>query len=298
MTQQILLKKYCPDGKEHKRIEDVDAGEFLCSRCGIVFEEKTIYDDMHSHTSTLDSHETNHVGQSNKHVGQSTFMKKNMTDHKGKKAKGINKKIFKDINTWDNRIKWRANNGRLLIIVKQTCDLLKLKESIHVEVEKYMKKLVAESVTRGRVTRELLGATIYYVCKQYDVPMTMKEISEAMDIPSKIIYQNLRVINEAYGSVNKVQSMNSYVSKYFTKTSIKPKYEKEVLRLLQKVEKDKLHVGKSPAVVIGGIMKYLVITTGDYNGTHGDIARACDISEVSLRIMCSRIMPTLDMGVE
>lgn len=295
MNQQLQhVHVYCPDGQKHNRIEDPDAGEQLCSKCGMVFEERTIYDEHFSHTSTKKKDDNEYKGQSNKHLGESTFIPKKMVDVNGKAIDFKNRGLFKQINKWDSIVKWNANRGPMLSQLKQCCDTLLIHETTQVEIIKYMNKVIDEKLTRGRVVRQMIASVIYYVCKQYDIPKTMSEISKEMNVPTKIIYQNLRVLNEAFGSVAKVQSMQSYVSKYFTKTEISPKHEKDVLRLLLELEKTQFHVGKQPATVIGGVMKYVVTQPGcDYKGTFGDLAKACGISEVSLRNSYDKIIPIL-----
>jgi len=298
MTEQKIIT-YCPDGKPHTAIDDIDAGEKVCNRCGIVLEEKTTHDELYSQTYKMDNNSSKFTGQTNKNLGESTYMRKGMKDFTGKGISPKNRQMFKQINKWDNRVKWQYNNGHLLFIIKQQTSLLGLNEVTILEIEKYMKKVVGEKLTRGRVTLDLLSAVIYYVCKKNDIPKSMAEISTAMNIPTKRIYQNLRVINEAYGVVSKIPSLDSYVSKYFTKTSIDPKWEPEVRRLLSVLQESKFHEGKSPSVLVGAVMRYIVLNTDcDYHGTFAEISDACEISDVSLRSMGDRVTSILNFGVE
>jgi len=299
MTQQKLLQTCCPDGKPHTEIDDIYAGEIVCNRCGIVLEEKTIHDEMNSNTYKLDGNSIKFVGQTNKNIGESTFIRKGMKDFNGKSVTQKNRQMFKQINKWDSRVKWEYNNGHLIFIVRQQCSALQLNEVTTLEVEKYMKKVADEKLTRGRVILNLISAVIYYVCKKNDIPKSMAEISKALDVPTKIIYQNLRVVNEAYGVIAKMPSLDSYVSKYFSKTSINAKYEPEVRRLLGVLQESKFHEGKSPAVLVGGVMKYLVMNNDcNFRGTFEEISKACEISDVSLRSMCDRITAVINLGVE
>ena len=298
MTQQKLIT-CCPNGKPHNAINDTFAGEIVCNLCGIVIEEKTTHDEMYSHTYTMDGSGSTFTGQTNKNVGESTFIRKSMKDFNGKSITPNNRRMLKQINIWDNRVKWQYNNGHLMFIVKQQCSLLKLNEVTTIEVHNLMKKVVDEKLTKGRVKLDLLSAIIYYICKKNDIPKSMAEISKAMDIPTKRIYKNLRVINEAYGIVTKIPNLDSYVSKYFSKTSINIKYEPEVRRLLRILQDSKFHEGKSPAVLVGAVMKYIVLNMDcDFNGTFSEISEACEISDVSLRSMSDRVTAILNFGVE
>jgi transcription initiation factor TFIIIB Brf1 subunit/transcription initiation factor TFIIB len=291
MKQHTII--YCPDGRKHNKIEDIDAGEKLCTRCGIVFEEKTIFDETVSLTVTRNKKDTGFIGSTNKHIGESTYM--TITDNAGKPINQKNKLMFKQINTLDLRIKIRANRSTLLREVRQCCDILNINETIENEIIKCMKNISDQKLTRGRILRQVIAATIYYICKKYELPKTMSEISKTINVPTKVIYRNLRFINDAYGSIQNSQPISYYVSRYFTKTDISPKYEKDILELLEKVEKVQFHIGKQPATVIGGLMKYFVTINTDcnYKGTFADIAKACSISEVSLRNTCNQLIPIL-----
>ena len=297
MTQQ-KLQTYCPNGKLHNAIEDEHTGEVVCNLCGIILEEKTEYVETHSNTYTMDGSGSRFSGQTNKNVGESTFIRKDMKDFNGKNVEPKNRQMIKQINVWDTRVKWQYNNGHLLFIIRQQCSLVNLSEMITLEVEKLMKKIVDEKLTKGRVRIDLISAVIYYVCKKYDIPKSMGEISEAMDVPTKRIYKNLRIINDAYGIVAKIPNLDSYVSKYFSKTDINKKYEPEVRRVLKVLQESKFHEGKSPAVLVGGVMRY-IITNSDcnYTGKFDQLAAACGISDVSLRMMANKITSVLNFGL-
>lgn len=296
MNQQLIMLT-CPDGSKHQVIEDIDAGEMLCGKCGIVLEERTVMDESLLPRAVMDESQTKFVGQNNKYIGESTHINKTFKDEKGKSS---NKNLFRAINKWDSRIAWNNNKGKLISHVDQVCSKFKLTEVIHGEIRQIMKKLQRESWTRGRVTHELLGATIYYVSKKYNFPITMAEIGVVTNLSAKVIYRNLLVVNEACGEINaenKVTSFDSYVSKYFSKTNLPPKYEKDVLKLLKITQETKFHEGKSPSVLIGAIMKYIVITNKlQKQIPFTTLSKACDVSDVAVRAMCYKVTKLFESG--
>lgn len=280
-NKQILEYKFCLDGKEHIMIDDIHTGEVLCEKCGVVFEERTIATEQFF----------KEIGKSNMstNLGHNTVI-----PHDGK-LKYSEKKTFNNLRKWDRRIQVNSNHhdkarGEL---VAKYCEKLELGVTVKTDVHKYMMKLAKDKLVQGRHTVEMLASTIHYVCKKHEIPKSMAEISRHTNVPTKKIYKNYSIICQEYGTVQKVQDIDTYVTQYMTKAKMPIKYEPELRRLLALLKKEKFQEGKSPNVIIASLIRFISINVNDYPITQEKIAEACDVSDVAIRGVLKMLPPSI-----
>jgi transcription initiation factor TFIIIB Brf1 subunit/transcription initiation factor TFIIB len=196
---------------------------------------------------------------------------------------------------WDKRIQVNSNHhdkARGEMVAKY-CEKLELGIALKSDIHKYMLKSAKDKLIQGRNTVEMLAAVIHYVCKKHGVPKSLAEISRHTNVPTKKIYKNYSVICQEYGTVQKVQDIETYVTQYIVKAKMPIKYEPELRRLLALLKKEKFQEGKSPNVIIATLIRFIAINVNDYPTTLEKIAHSCDISDVAVRGMLKLLPPSM-----
>lgn len=268
----IMIK--CNDGKEHTRVEDEDAGETVCSKCGVVLDERIISTVAPKIDMGDWSKLTGHAPQ----IGTSTIIPLD------NKLSGKNRASADTLRKWDSRIRTRANPTTKIMIdtIASVGDKLSLPKHIIIEINNLAVNVTKQKMTRGRAYNETIAGCIIAVCRKQGIVKSMSDVADALNTSSKRVFRIYRKIKDQFEMDAKVQSPSDYIPQIASKLDLPEKVSIYAQKYLKKIMDLEFHIGRNPVVVATTIL-YLSIKAHEINITQRNIANVADITDISIR---------------
>jgi transcription initiation factor TFIIB len=294
------------DPSESKMITDVESGEIICNRCGIV-----VVRDLEDTKKIWHKTEDNGNDTRNGNPSSLTLYDQGLTTKIGntnRDASGnvINSMMMVRLNRMKNldkrsQINKSARNlGRAFRQLDSLKDKLGLSNAV-IEKTAYIYRKVQEAgLVRGRKVNTVLGASLYVACREFEIPRTLREISlvnnEKYRETSRVYRQIVLHLGKQVPRIN----LFSYVEKVGKKAKLQEKNIRDALRLMKRVQETGLSAGKEPMGIVGAVI-YLSLPKSDENIrqriiTQAIIADAAGVSEVTIRNVYKEIEKKLSLG--
>ena len=303
--QSIIQCEIC-DPSESKMITDVESGEIICNRCGIV-----VVKDLEDTKKIWSKAEYNISDTRNGNPSSLTLYDQGLTTKIGntnRDASGnvINSMMMSRLNRMKNLDKRSQINksARNLSRAFRQLDSLKDKLALSnavIEKTAYIYRKVQEAgLVRGRKVNTVLGASLYVACREFEIPRTLREISavnnEKYRETSRVYRQIVLHLGKQVPRIN----LFRYVEKVGKKAKLEEKNIREALHLMKKVQERGLSAGKEPMGIVGAVI-YLSLPKSDENIrqriiTQAAIADAAGVSEVTIRNVYKEIEKKLSLG--
>jgi transcription initiation factor TFIIB len=303
--QTVIQCEMC-DPSESKMITDVESGEIICNRCGMV-----VVRDLEDTKKIWHKLEDNGSDTRNGNPSSLTLYDQGLTTKIGntnRDASGnvINSMMMVRLNRMKNldrrsQINKSARNlGRAFRQLDSLKDKLGLSNAV-IEKTAYIYRKVQEAgLVRGRKVNTVLGASLYVACREFEIPRTLREISavnnEKYRETSRVYRQIVLHLGKQVPRIN----LFRYVEKVGKKAKLDEKNIREALRLMKKVQETGLSAGKEPMGIVGAVI-YLSLPKSDENIrqriiTQAIIADAAGVSEVTIRNVYKEIEKKLSLG--
>ena len=303
--QSVIQCEIC-DPSESKMITDVESGEIICNKCGIV-----VVRDLEDTKKIWHKAEDNGNDTRNGNPSSLTLYDQGLTTKIGntnRDASGnvINSMMMVRLNRMKNldkrsQINKSARNlGRAFRQLDSLKDKLGLSNAV-IEKTAYIYRKVQEAgLVRGRKVNTVLGASLYVACREFEIPRTLREISlvnnEKYRETSRVYRQIVLHLGKQVPRIN----LFRYVEKVGKKAKLEEKNIRDALRLMKRVQETGLSAGKEPMGIVGAVI-YLSLPKSDENIrqriiTQAIIADAAGVSEVTIRNVYKEIEKKLSLG--
>jgi transcription initiation factor TFIIB len=303
--QSVIQCEIC-DPSESKMITDIESGEIICNRCGIV-----VVQDLEDTKKIWQKAEDNVSDTSNGNPSSLTLYDQGLTTKIGntnRDASGnvINSMMMSRLNKMRYHDKRSQINksARNLIRAFRQLDSLKDKLALSnavIEKTAYIYRKVQEAgLVRGRKVNTVLGASLYVACREFEIPRTLREISavnnEKYRETSRVYRQIVLHLGKQVPRIN----LFKYVEKVGKKAKLEEKNIRQALRLMKIVQERGLSAGKEPLGIVGAVI-YLSLPKSDENVrqriiTQAIVANAAGVSEVTIRNVYKEIEKKLSLG--
>jgi transcription initiation factor TFIIB len=290
--QPQQISTMCPVCKnESIAITDVESGEIICNKCGIVISERIAETDQQWHIfsegelsretrtgapSTLARHDRGLytvIGQSNR-------------DAAGIRIDSLMHSRMQRIRKWDYRTQVVTAQDRSLqqafMGLGQLKQRLQLSEAAVEKAAYLYRKAQQNRLIRGRTISGVLSAAVYIACREMGVPRSLKEIASVTNNKVKEISQDYRLL---YFKLDlKVPNVDplKYISKIASKVGLSEVTKYHAAEMLNNIIKEGKSAGKDPMGLAATVL-YLAGVKNHENVTQGYIARAAGVTEVTIR---------------
>jgi transcription initiation factor TFIIB len=292
ITQQPQqITTMCPICKnESIAITDVDSGEIICNKCGIVISERIEETNQQWHIfSAGEISREARTGAPNtlaRHDrGLYTVIGQSNRDAAGIRIDSLMHSRMQRIRKWDYRTQVAANDRGLqqafmgLGLLKHRLQL----SDAAVEKAAYIyRKAQQKRLIRGRTISGILSAAVYIACREMGVPRTLKEIASVTNNKVKEMSQDYRLL---YFKLDlKVPNVDplKYISKIASKVGLSEITKNHAAKMLNNIIKEEKSAGKDPMGLAATVL-YLAGVKNHENVTQGFIAKAAGVTEVTLR---------------
>ena len=185
-------------------------------------------------------------------------------------------------------------NIRLALMeIEALSDKLHLPRNIRETADSIFVKAAKKDLLIGRTVAEFVAASIYAACRQYGVPRSLDEISNASSMSRRAIAKAYRLLVLELGLKMPLDAPLKYLPKI--SASLKVRRETELLaeRILIEAGKMKALVGKDPLAMAAAAL-YLACLEKKEKCTQKDIADAAGISDLTIRNRLKDLEPVLE----
>ena len=276
-------------------ITDSNTGEIMCSLCGQVLSDKIseISSDttIHSNEDYLSKSRTGAKSTlAFDDMGLSTLIQKVDKDSTGKSLSVDNKRTFYRLRMWDRNSKAKSRNRNMqkaFMILEGLKAKLALSD-VTVEQTAYIyRKVLTKKICRGSSIPIILSAA----CRFTNTPRTIQDISTAVNLKKSSVHKIYRLlVRELDLSVESYNPV-SFISRIIAYIGASEKTKRDAIDILTRADAMMITAGKNPMAIAATVV-YLSAIKNNENVTQTKIAKASNISSVTIRNLCRVIKST------
>lgn len=282
-------------------ITDVAKGEILCGTCGQVLVDKTedpsVAPAIHDMNDYLTKSRTGPASRLAIHDrGLNTNINNTNKDASGNPLSGYVKGTFDRLRIWDHRSKSTGSDRNFthaFILLETMKTKLAIPDSVAEETAYIYRKAVAKKMTQGRSIPSMLCASLYAACRATNTPRTLRDIARAANIRKGVLALSYRILIKTLDLKFKPYDPAEFVTRVAASIGVSEKTRRDALNILLKAEKMEICAGKHPMGLVGAAI-YLSSTMNMEKGTQQEIAKACGITNVTIRNMCKFLIKSLN----
>ncbi len=159
------------------------------------------------------------------------------------------------------------------------------------------RRVVKLRLIRGRSILGVAAATIYMACRHCNIIRTLDETADAANIPKKECARSYRfLLRRLEVDVPPVDS-HKYISKIVNKLTLTGETEYIATNILDHAIGLKLTSGRGPSGMTAACT-YIASVLTDDRRTQGEIAKAANVTEVTIRNRYKELARELDISVK
>lgn len=302
MSLEASLKNFdmsaCPTC-EGKLVSDTDKGERICSRCGIVVDQK--FDNTNTENgNTFSTYSENGDGKDPTSLMMydmwlPTFIDKKNVDSSGKQIqRSFEMEKLRRLNrfTISNDSKTR-NLNKAVREIRRITEILGMSQSIAERASYIYRKALSKKLIRGRSITGIVAATIYIACKDAGILFPINQIENLVEnCNRKNVVHYYKILLRQMKMNVVVQDPAQHVSKIAVRARLSGKSERRALDILSHVRGEPVLSGKKPVSLAAAALYLAALQVGEYT-TQLRIAIAAEITTITIRKVCLVIEQSL-----
>lgn len=281
----------CPECGSTNIVRDYERGEMICRECGLVLSENI--QDMGPEWRAFDADQKakrarggapTKLMRPNK--GLVTEINLYNKDVRGVRISAKQQGQLRRMRKWHKRISIATSVEKNLAIALAELDrvasALGLPDNIKENSALLYRKAVKEELVRGRLIESVVAAVIYTICRMYDIPRTLDEISKASGIEKKEIGRAYRFLKKELDVDIPLPDPSTYVPKFATALGLSPKVQQSAMEIIKKAIKKGLISGRGPTGVAAAAV-YIGAALEGERRTQKEVADIAGVTEVTIR---------------
>lgn len=280
----------CPTCGQNKVITDEKIGESYCAHCGYVISENIIDRGAEWRSFAGDTENKSRTGDRASllihDMGLSTIIGKINKDGTGKAISNTMKNSFTRLRREDSRIQSKKQLDKNFIQAFSDMKNLKIKlalpDSIMETAAYRYRKAVERDLIRGRSIRAMVGACVYFACRNADISRSLYEISKTSNLPRREIAKCYRILLKEFEIIVSPPNPLSSVSKIGNIAGLSEKTMRKTLEILEKEKDFGGFAGKDPHAIAGAVL-YIVSKKHGELKSQKAVAKAAGVTEVTIR---------------
>ena len=290
--------------KDQTIITDLDTGEIVCSKCGVVISDK-IQDTRPEWRDFVNSEETKDrrrtgmpTSLASHDMGLYTMVGRGRKDARGQVLDASIRSTMGRLRTWDLRIQASAN--RNLITAFNELNILKdklgLPDAIIEKTAYIYRKARERRLVRGRETSSALAAALYLACRQEGTPRTLKEICIISNIKRKAVSRQYRnMVIELDLRIPTVDPIKC-IARIANQINLNQKVKQKAINIMNAATKSELSAGKNPMGLAASILYISCLINGCNNIGQTVFAQTAGVTEVTIRNISKDLRNHLDLS--
>ena len=263
-------------------IRDYTRAEIICNNCGLVIDDRLIdYRKERRSFSHEERNQREHTGSPLTNLLPDMGLTTKIDNLNSLSAK--NKQKYNRLKKWQNRQTWHEKNLSIAMNeIRRLCGQLSLPEYINEAAATMYRKIYKKDLLKGRSIKSMVAAAVYISCRQGNVPIALKSITNLSQESEKTIRKAFRtVLQELNIKINTVNA-TSLISRIGGELKINQKIEKEAREIVENAKNKRLLIGKDPKGIAAAAIYIAALRSGQRK-SQSAVAKAANVTEVSLR---------------
>ena len=289
--------------KDQTIITDLDSGEIVCSKCGVVISDK-IQDTRQEWrgfgiSEAKDRRRTGvPISLARYDMGLYTMIGSGYNDGRGQVLDASMRFTMRRLRKWDLRTQASANRNlrtafNQLNILK---DKLGLPDAIIEKTAYIYRKAHERGLVRGRQTAAALAAALYLACRQEGTPRTLKEICLISNLKRKAISREYRdMVIELDIRIPTVDPIKC-IARIANQINLSQKIKQKAIKIMNAATKSSVSAGKSPMGLAASILYLSCLINGCNNISQIVFAQTAGVTEVTIRNISKDLKNHLDLS--
>ena len=300
--QNSIVCSTCKKGQTI--ISDLDSGEIVCSKCGVVISDK-IHDTRQEWRDFLISEQAKDRRRTGMPTslalhdkGLYTMIGRGHKDARGQLLDASMRSTMGRLRTWDLRTQASANRNlgiafNQLNILK---DKLGLPDAIIEKTAYIYRKVRERGLGRGREISSALSAALYLACREEGTPRTLKEICLISNLKRKAISRQYRhMVIELDIRIPTVDPIKC-IARIANQINLSQKIKQKAIKIMNAATKSAVSAGKSPMGLAASTLYLSCLINGCNNISQTVFAQTAGVTEVTIRNISKDLRNHLDLS--
>ena len=286
----LVQKGQCPECGGGQFVTDMETGEIVCSRCGLVLQDEIL--DQKPEWRAFTPEETRSKARTGPPTSLKRFDKGLSTtfqpykDSYGRALPMRERLKMMRLRKWNIRARVHSsaerNLSQAMNEITRLSDKLHIPASVEENAALIYRKALDKGLIRGRSIKSIAAAALYAACRLTRTPRSLKEIAEASTRRRKEISRCYRLLQRELDIKMPVDDPSKYISKIASQVGLTQKTQNTAFKLLEGAKEKKGIVGKGPTGMAAAAL-YIAAIINDQSLTQRELAKAADVTEVTVR---------------
>jgi transcription initiation factor TFIIB len=303
VTETKRATKTCPECASDQTVEDNKRGEIICADCGLVLSSNLIDQGPEWRAFTKEESDRRRrvgspINYARSDKGLTTTLGWGFRDAGGRPIAAHRRAEIQRMRKWQRRSYRHSSVERNLAIAMAEVDRLisqmRLPHSVKDAVAILYRRILSNRLTRGRTIEGIIGAVVYVVCRQFRIPITIKEIARNSRKDAKVLGRHYRFIMKRFELQVPVSSPKDFVPRFVEELQLPPRVERRAISILEAARKKLIVSGKSPSGLAAASLYIASIIEGQRT-TQRAIAAVAKVTEVTIRNRYKELVEELDL---
>lgn len=289
-TSTAYHHDHCPYCGQNKVVTDDKIGELYCTHCGYVISENIVDRGSEWRSFEGDVGNKSRIGDKASlminDMGLSTVIGKINKDGTGKPISNMMKNSFTRLRRENSRIHSQKALDKNLIQAFSEMNSLKMKLALSdpiMESAAYRyRKAVERGLIRGRSIKAMVGACVYFACRNAEIPRSLHDIARTINVPRRDVTKCYRLLLNIFEIMMPPPNPISSVSKIGNAAGLSKKTMRKTLQILEKEQETGGFAGKDPHAIAAAAL-YVVSRRHGETKSQQDIAEAAGVTPVTVR---------------
>jgi len=300
----MALQLQCECGNKDI-VTDPSTGEQICTACGTVLNDTII--DHGPEWRAFDPQQTETLTRVGAPLtplihdkGLSTTISWRSQDATGRRLTQEEKQRQYRLRKWQRRTSasdsTQRNLTQALSELTRIADELNLPQNTRETAAMIYRRAVTQGLIRGRTIQSVVASAIYMGCRQCQVIRSLEDIAKAATITRKEAARNYRhLYKQLQPEVPQVDKDN-LITKYVNQLRISGQTERLCRKVMDQAAEQRLTIGRAPEGITAAAL-YIACKINQEDRTQGEIAKAAQITEVTIRNRYKELLKKMDFEV-
>ncbi len=288
-----------------KIVTDNGTGEQVCTTCGTVLD--TIMFNQGPEWRAFDPQQVDkltRVGAPLTNLihdkGLSTTISWKSQDGTGRRLTLAEKERQHRLRKWQRRTTTndsiQRNLTQALSELNRIADDLKLPQNTRETAAHLYRKAVTQGLIRGRTIQSVVASAVYMACRQCNVIRSLEDVANAATITRKEAARNYRHLYKQLQPDVPQVNKDQLITKYVSGLRVSGVTEQLCRRIMDRAKKQRLTIGRAPEGITAAAL-YIACRLNEEHRTQGQIAKASQITEVTIRNRYKELIKKLEFEV-
>jgi transcription initiation factor TFIIB len=267
----------------------------FCGGCGLVLSERVEESGPERYFFSDDKTNRGRTGAGAslaKHdQGLSTIINPINKDGSGKPLSVLMKKTLRRLRILDTRSHQTHVDRNLIQAfneLNRLKDKLALSDSVIERAAYIYRKAIEKKLVRGRSISAMIASALYAACRDTETPRTLNDVGEAANLKKKEIARCYRLLYRELDLKMPVVDPIQCVARISSLLEITEKTKRYAVRVLKTSQEHEESAGKDPMGLAAAAL-YLACVKNGEEMTQRDIAKASNVTEVTIRNRCKSL---------